>query len=40
MPVYEFITEHYVHRIPSAILAASLVMLSFLSLSLGSSSTA
>jgi glycosyltransferase involved in cell wall biosynthesis len=35
MPVYEFITEHYVHRIPSAILAASLVMLSFLSLSLG-----
>jgi hypothetical protein len=35
MPVYEFITEHYVHRVPSAILAASLVMLSFLSLSLG-----
>jgi len=35
MPVYEFITEHYVHRLPSAVLAASLVMLSFLSLSLG-----
>jgi len=35
MPVYEFITEHYVHRVPSAILAASLVMLSFFSLGLG-----
>ena len=35
MPVYEFITEHYVHRVPSAILAASLAMLSFFSLGLG-----
>jgi len=35
LPVYEFITQHYVHRLPSAILAASLVMLSFFSLGLG-----
>jgi glycosyltransferase involved in cell wall biosynthesis len=35
LPVYEFITEHYVHRLPSAILAAALVMLSFFSLGLG-----
>ncbi len=35
LPVYEFVTEHYVHRVPSAILAASLVMLSFFSLGLG-----
>ena len=35
MPIYEFATEHYVHRVPSAILAASLVMLSFFSLGLG-----
>jgi glycosyltransferase involved in cell wall biosynthesis len=35
MPIYEFVTEHYVHRVPSAILAASLVMLSFFSLGLG-----
>lgn len=35
LPIYEFITEHYVHRVPSAILAASLVMLSFFSLGLG-----
>jgi len=35
MPVYEFITEHFVHRVPSAILAASLVMLAFFSLGLG-----
>jgi glycosyltransferase involved in cell wall biosynthesis len=35
MPVYEFITKHYVYRVPSAILAASLVMLSFFSLGLG-----
>ena len=35
LPVYEFITEHYVHRLPSAILAASLVLLSFFSLGLG-----
>jgi len=34
-PVYEFITERYVHAVPSAILAASLVMLSFFSLGLG-----
>jgi glycosyltransferase involved in cell wall biosynthesis len=35
LPVYEFITEHYVHRVPSAILAAALMMLSFFSLGLG-----
>ena len=35
LPVYEFVTEHFVHRVPSAILAASLVMLSFFSLGLG-----
>ena len=35
LPVYEFITEHFVHRVPSAILAASLMMLSFFSLGLG-----
>jgi len=35
MPIYEFVTEHYVHRVPSAILAASLIMLSFFSLGLG-----
>ena len=35
LPVYEFVTEHYVHRVPSAILAAALVMLSFFSLGLG-----
>ena len=35
LPVYEFITEHYVHRLPSAILAAALVMLAFFSLGLG-----
>lgn len=35
MPICEFATEHYVHRVPSAILAASLVMLSFFSLGLG-----
>ncbi|HEV2692374.1 MAG TPA: glycosyl transferase, partial [Verrucomicrobiae bacterium] len=35
LPIYEFITEHYVHRLPSAILAASLVMLAFFSLGLG-----
>ena len=34
-PVYEYITERYVHAVPSAILAASLVTLSFLSLGLG-----
>jgi glycosyltransferase involved in cell wall biosynthesis len=37
LPVYEFIADpnHYIHRVPSAILAASLVMLSFFSLGLG-----
>jgi glycosyltransferase involved in cell wall biosynthesis len=35
LPVYEFVAEHYVHRVPSAILAAALVMLSFFSLGLG-----
>jgi len=34
-PVYEFISERYVHAVPSAILAAALVMLAFLSLGLG-----
>ena len=34
-PVYEYITERYVHAVPSAILAAALVMLSFFSLGLG-----
>ena len=34
-PVYEFITERYVHAVPSAILAAALVMLAFFSLGLG-----
>ena len=35
LPVYEFVTEHYVHRVPRAILAAALVMLGFFSLGLG-----
>jgi len=35
LPVYEFVTEHYVHRLPSAVFAASLVMLGFFSLGLG-----
>jgi glycosyltransferase involved in cell wall biosynthesis len=34
-PVYEYITERYVYAVPSAILAAALVLLSFLSLGLG-----
>jgi len=34
-PVYEFFTEHYVHTLPRAVLAASLVLLAFLFLSLG-----
>lgn len=34
-PVYEFIQYHYVFTVPSAILAAALVMLSFFSLGLG-----
>jgi glycosyltransferase involved in cell wall biosynthesis len=37
LPVYDFLSDpgHYVHRVPSAILAASLVMLSCFSLGLG-----
>ena len=35
LPVYDFVTKHYVHRVPSAILAASLILLSFFSLGLG-----
>lgn len=34
-PVYEYFTERYVHAVPSAILAAALVLLASLSLSLG-----
>jgi glycosyltransferase involved in cell wall biosynthesis len=34
-PVYEYATERYVHTVPSAVLAASLVILSFLTLGLG-----
>lgn len=34
-PVYEYITERYVYAVPSAILAASLILLAFLSLGLG-----
>jgi glycosyltransferase involved in cell wall biosynthesis len=34
-PIYEYITERYVHAVPSAILAAALVLLASLSLSLG-----
>jgi glycosyltransferase involved in cell wall biosynthesis len=34
-PVYEFIRFHYVYTVPSAILAAALVLLAFLSLGLG-----
>jgi glycosyltransferase involved in cell wall biosynthesis len=34
-PVYEYFSERYVHAVPSAILAASLVLLSALALSLG-----
>jgi glycosyltransferase involved in cell wall biosynthesis len=37
LPVYDFVTDpnHFVHRVPSAILAAALVLLSFFSLGLG-----
>ena len=37
LPIYDFVTDpnHFVHRVPSAILAAALVMLAFLSLGLG-----
>lgn len=34
-PIYEFIEFHYVYTVPSAILAAALMLLSFLSLGLG-----
>ena len=34
-PVYEYINERYVHAVPSAILAAALVLLAFFSLGLG-----
>jgi glycosyltransferase involved in cell wall biosynthesis len=34
-PVYEYITERYVYAVPSAVLAASLIMLSCFSLGLG-----
>ncbi len=34
-PVYEYFADHYVYAVPSAILAAALVMLAFLSLGLG-----
>jgi glycosyltransferase involved in cell wall biosynthesis len=34
-PVYEYITERYVYAVPSAVLAASLILLSCLSLGLG-----
>jgi glycosyltransferase involved in cell wall biosynthesis len=37
LPVYDFITDpnHFVHRVPSAVLAAALVLLAFFSLGLG-----
>ncbi|HEY5346502.1 MAG TPA: glycosyltransferase [Verrucomicrobiae bacterium] len=37
LPVYDFVTDpnHFVHRVPSAILAAALILLSFFSLGLG-----
>jgi hypothetical protein len=34
-PVYEYATERFVYAVPSAILAASLILLAFLSLGLG-----
>lgn len=34
-PVYEYITERYVYAVPSAVLAASLVLLAFFALGLG-----
>jgi len=34
-PVYEYATERYVHALPSAVLAAALMILSFLSVGLG-----
>jgi glycosyltransferase involved in cell wall biosynthesis len=37
LPVYEYVTDpkHFVHRVPSAVLAAALILLSFFSLGLG-----
>jgi len=37
LPVYDFITDpnHFVHRVPSAILAAALMLMSFFSLGIG-----
>jgi glycosyltransferase involved in cell wall biosynthesis len=37
LPIYDYVTDpnHFVHRVPSAILAAALVLLSFFSLGLG-----
>jgi len=35
MPVYDFVRFAYVYHVPSAILAAALVMLAFFSLGLG-----
>ena len=34
-PVYEYLSERYVHAVPSAILAASLALLAFFTLGLG-----
>ena len=37
LPIYDFVTDpnHFVHRVPSAILAASLMLLAFFSLGVG-----
>jgi hypothetical protein len=37
LPVYDYLTDpnHFVHHVPSAILAAALVLLAFFSLGLG-----
>jgi len=37
LPVYDYMTDpnHFVHRVPSAILASALVLLAFFSLGLG-----
>ena len=37
LPVYDYMTDprHFVHRVPSAVLAAALMILSFFSLGLG-----
>ena len=34
-PIYEYVTERFVYAVPSAVLAASLILLAFLSLGLG-----